>query len=160
MSKWEWVTLDKLGKFETGSPWKEKYSILNFPNEHKGIPFVDGGTISQSKFHISGDKFYSQKYLPPNIKIFPEDTVCFVCVGSYPGESRISKTNVCVSNNIYAFNSFKNISDPKFFKYSLDFSDIKKKIFIFSATTTPRRALTKHKLLTIKFPSPPPGHKS
>ncbi|ADX98318.1 restriction endonuclease subunit S [Mycoplasma suis] len=153
--RWEWVTLDKLGSFETGNPWNSKFDISHSLNKNKGIPFVDGGTISQSKLHILGDKFYDPKYLPSKIKIFPKDTVCFVCVGSYPGESSILKTNGCISNNIYAFNSCENISFPKFFKYSLDFSDIKKKIFISSSTTTPRKALSRHKLLSIKFPCPP-----
>ncbi|WP_052293984.1 restriction endonuclease subunit S [Mycoplasma suis] len=157
-SNWEWVTLDKLGTFSTGKNFENKYSY--FPTIEKiqdRIFFVDGNAIKNFLYIKQTQRYYHKRKIKnlPIIKIFPKNTVCFVNVGSFPGQSSITKDESCISNNIYGFNSLEKISDPKFIKYSFDFAEVKKQINSFSFTTTKRNALPLHKLCFIKFPKPP-----
>ncbi|AGX89151.1 restriction endonuclease subunit S [Mycoplasma parvum] len=155
MNKWKWVTLDKLGLLENGMSLSVK--MINFEALFKGknIPFIDGSDISRSKLWLlKNGRYCNFKRFSNKAKLFPKNTVCIVRCGT-SGDSALLKASSCLSDKVYGFNSFKEISNPKFIKYCFDFPIIKEKIVSLSKSSTAQPVLSFQKLRIVKFPLPP-----
>ncbi|AGX88898.1 restriction endonuclease subunit S [Mycoplasma parvum] len=154
MSQWELTTLDKLGKISSGKSYCRKYEF-NPKLHEESISFVGVKEVGQSRLHIlkCNRYYFLNKLSLMNNKLFSKNTVCISIYGSYPGDAALLKNDSFLSNCVFAFSSYKNISNPQFIKYCLELSE--KTFSSISATTIIKKALPIYKLLSVKFPCPP-----
>ncbi|AGX88942.1 restriction endonuclease subunit S [Mycoplasma parvum] len=152
-SKWELITLDKLGKIEGG---RQASRLDNSLFEEGNIPLIGGEEVTKSIFNVTSKvkKYYNLKGLKQS-KFFTKGKVLFIRSGNAAGDSAFLNFDACLTQNIYSFNSFKEISDPKFIKYCFDYPNIKEKLIKLAKSDTAQPNLTLNRLLTVKFLCPP-----
>ncbi|AGX89255.1 restriction endonuclease subunit S [Mycoplasma parvum] len=154
-NKWELTTLDKLVKIERGiANHKPNCDPSLFCQGN--IPLVCCKEVSDSNYLkiLKCNKYYNSKGLKQS-KLFSENTICVVGCGNSAGDSAILNFSACLSPNLYGFNSYEGISDPKFIKYCFDYPKMKEKLMKLAKSSTAQPHLTLSKLLSIKFPCPP-----
>ncbi|OAL10404.1 hypothetical protein A6V39_03140 [Candidatus Mycoplasma haematobovis] len=151
-SKWEEVTLDKLGNLQRG---KQTHKPENDPYlfENGNIPFVQVLCID-GKLFVNNVRKYYNKFGLRQSKLFSENTVCIVNHGIVAGTSILKKPS-CLCTQLHGFNSFENVSDPKFVKYCFDFGKIKRLCQNISSAVSITKKLTLNRILKISFPNPP-----
>ncbi|WP_052299002.1 restriction endonuclease subunit S [Mycoplasma suis] len=151
--KWEWVTLDKLGNIEAG---RQASKLDNSLFEGGNIPLIGGEEVSKSRFSVNPEvkKFYNLKGLRQS-KLFSKGKILFIRSGNSAGDSSFLNFDSCLTQNLYSFSSFKEISDPKFVKYCFNFQNLKTKLIVLSKLQTAQPNLTLTKLFQVKFPKPP-----
>ncbi|ADX98337.1 restriction endonuclease subunit S [Mycoplasma suis] len=154
-NEWKLVTIDQLGRVESGKPLPCRVEDSHLLFEDGFIPLVDGEAVSNSNLYIRKCKrHFNYRGLKSN-KLFPKNTVCIVRVGGSVGKTALLKRESCLTEHVYFFSSYPKISDNKFIKYCLNFSNISEKIICLSKSSTAQPVLSLQKLKIIKFPCPP-----
>ncbi|OAL10808.1 hypothetical protein A6V39_05655, partial [Candidatus Mycoplasma haematobovis] len=153
MSVWEQVSLNKLGILEKGiQKHHPQYDTCLF--EGGSVPFLQTLNCQNDKLHpIELTKYYNKLGILQS-KQFKKDTVCITNHGRI-GDAVILKNPTCLSAHLFGFNSFKNVSDPKFIKYCFNYSKIKKLCNVISSAVSATKELTLDRILKIPFPNPP-----
>ncbi|OAL10418.1 hypothetical protein A6V39_03210 [Candidatus Mycoplasma haematobovis] len=151
MSVWKETTLEKLGTLETGKQTAKKVDVSLF--DMGNVPLIDGKEVSESRLYILKCNRHYNKLGLRQSKLFSKNTVCLVRCGS-SGDSALLKFDACLSDKIYGFNSFENISDPKFIRYCLTFRETKRKLIALSSSSTAQPVLSFKKLSLIKISVP------
>ncbi|ADX98323.1 restriction endonuclease subunit S domain-containing protein [Mycoplasma suis] len=130
---WKEIAIKDLGTTSTGKavPKIGQKTLSLF--EGGNIPLVDCEAVSESRLYVSKCKRYYNLSGVRKGKLFPKDTVCINQYGSGCGDSALLSQKSCLTNAVHGFNSFKEISNPRFIKYSLDCPKFKKYQMIFQA---------------------------
>lgn len=153
MTTWEQTTLDKLGKIIKGiQKHRPQYDACLF--EGGTVPFLETSDCQNDRLHPNSLTKYYNKLGLLQSKLFKENTVCITNHGRI-GDAVILKSPSCLNTHLFGFNSFENVSDPKFIKYCFNFEKIKKLCDTISSAVSSTKELTFDRILKIPFPNPP-----
>lgn len=148
MEKFEFRTIDELGKLERG---RSRHRPRNDNSLYGGIyPFIQTGDVKNASFYINS---YSQTYNEKGLaqsKLWKKGTLCLTIAANI-GDTCILSFDACFPDSIIGFTPYKEKSDIKFVKYCFD---VYKKNFEAISKGTTQDNLSLDKLRTIKFKVP------
>ena len=143
--KWNYVTLDQLGKVARG---KSKHRPRNDKNLFGGkYPFIQTSDVKNAGLYLSEyTETYNERGLAQS-KLWPANTLC-ITIAANIADTAILRMKACFPDSIIGFIPYDGVSNVKFVKYAFDIiqNDCKK-----ISQGTAQDNLSWKKLSTIKF---------